>query len=289
MPSYSQKNSKRRKAKRHCFIHQKKKKTRLRRELRKLATAGPVEQTQLLHVDKTVHNISKTALTQTEVSLLKRGPTFCPATRSFNRVQLEADLHEFYRRLGLRDYFADAPQGDQLEISALDKTKLRRKYLWQPPRGWVSSEVETLISVFHESVKRASSTHLNSDAQNISKEKRLALKQLQNRTDIVIRPAEKGSAIVVQDNTTYRDKVARQLSDDSFYKKLEPDPTMQNRMPRFDKQLAPYKSEVSSTVKRPEILLRPRSKLHTFTPCLRSAKVRPTPWQTHCELSPCTN
>ena len=56
--------SKKRKAKRHCFIKlnlkKKKKKrssrggkkTRLRRELRKLATAGSVEQTQLLHVDQ---------------------------------------------------------------------------------------------------------------------------------------------------------------------------------------------------------------------------------------------
>ena len=45
---------------------------------------------------------------QPEMSLLKKGLTFCPATRSLNRVQLEADLHEFYRRLRLRDYFADA-------------------------------------------------------------------------------------------------------------------------------------------------------------------------------------
>ena len=264
-------------------------KTRLRRELRKLATAGSVERTKLLHVDKTVYNISKTALTQPEMSLLKKGLTFCPATRSLNRVQLEADLHEFYRRLRLRDYFADAPQAERLEISALDQTNLRRKSLWQPPRGSVSSEVETFISVFHESVKQASATHPTSDAQNLSKEERLALKQLQNRTDIVIRPADKGSAVVVQDTTAYRDEVTRQLSDDNFYKKLDRDPTVQNNA-KIRQAVGSLQERGVINSKTARDLVETKIKTpHFYTlPKIHKSTSNP-PWQTHCELSPCTN
>ena len=72
----------------------------------------------------------------------------------------------------------------------------------------MSSEDQKFISVFHDSVKQASETLPTSDAQNLSKEERLALKQLQNRTDIVFRHADKGSAVVVQDTTAHRDEVA---------------------------------------------------------------------------------
>ncbi len=48
---------------------------------------------------------------------------------------------------------------------------------------------------------------------------------LQIDTSIVIKPADKGGAIVIQNNVDYVRECERQLSDLDFYKKLSGDPT----------------------------------------------------------------
>ena len=46
---------------------------------------------------------------------------------------------------------------------------------------------------------------------------RSALRDIQKRDDIIIKPADKGSAVVVMDKTTYIQEAERQLSDCRFY------------------------------------------------------------------------
>ena len=53
----------------------------------------------------------------------------------------------------------------------------------------------------------------------------MGLKSLRNRTDIVIKPADKGGAVCVWDRTLYIKEGEKQLSDTRFYKKLEHDIT----------------------------------------------------------------
>jgi hypothetical protein len=49
---------------------------------------------------------------------------------------------------------------------------------------------------------------------------------LQERDDIIIKPADKGSAVVGMDKTAYLQEAERQLSDCRFYEKLDYDPTL---------------------------------------------------------------
>ena len=51
------------------------------------------------------------------------------------------------------------------------------------------------------------------------------IQELKERDDIVIKPADKGSAIVVMDKVNYLEEANRQLTDERFYKKLDSDPT----------------------------------------------------------------
>lgn len=62
---------------------------------------------------------------------------------------------------------------------------------------------------------------------NLTKEERSALQRLENRDDIVIEKADKGSIVVVLDKQlqTFIAKGKIQLIDDRFYKKLDSDPT----------------------------------------------------------------
>ena len=53
---------------------------------------------------------------------------------------------------------------------------------------------------------------------NLSPAERGAIQELKERDDIVIKPADKGSAVVVKDKVYYLEEANRQLTDERFYK-----------------------------------------------------------------------
>ena len=71
---------------------------------------------------------------------------------------------------------------------------------------------------------------------NLSQAERLALRNLRRRTDVVIKPADKGGAVVVWAHPLYIQEAQKQLSDQRFYQKLNADP------------LQDYQWKVKSTV-----------------------------------------
>ena len=60
---------------------------------------------------------------------------------------------------------------------------------------------------------------------NLKPSERSALHGLKKREDIIIKPADKGSAVVVMDREHYISEAERQLNDSTFYKALDHDPT----------------------------------------------------------------
>ena len=68
-------------------------------------------------------------------------------------------------------------------------------------------------------------TH-SSPNKNLSKQEWIGLKELSSNPEIVIKKADKGSAIVVMQTTDYLREGYRQLSDRNFYTKLTEDPTL---------------------------------------------------------------
>ena len=53
---------------------------------------------------------------------------------------------------------------------------------------------------------------------NLTPAKRGAIQELTERDDFVIKPADKGSAVVVMDKVDYLEEANRQLTDERFYK-----------------------------------------------------------------------
>ena len=60
---------------------------------------------------------------------------------------------------------------------------------------------------------------------NLSRQEREAIKKLQKRVDIVIKPVDKGSGTVIMDYNWYLDECLRQLNDNKYYKKQTKDLT----------------------------------------------------------------
>ena len=92
---------------------------------------------------------------------------------------------------------------------------------WQPPRQ--GHDLETFVSSVESDI--ASHKPPKPIHDNLTKEERNALHSLQRRSDIVIKPADKGSAVVVMDRDHYVSEAERQLNDSTYYELLDHDPT----------------------------------------------------------------
>ena len=61
--------------------------------------------------------------------------------------------------------------------------------------------------------------------QNITEAENKALKSLCQNTNIVIKPADKGGAVVIMNKVDYINEGLPQLQDTKFYRKITKDPT----------------------------------------------------------------
>ena len=64
------------------------------------------------------------------------------------------------------------------------------------------------------------SLELKKTPVNLDREERTAIKTLKENKDIIIKPADKGAAIVVMDKTHYVGEAERQLANQVHYKRL---------------------------------------------------------------------
>ena len=177
--------------------------------------------------------MSSKELTSSEESLLSKGLNFCPIPSTVNNFQLDEDLDQFARRLRLKDFFYNRGKKNLEEAGLTDSDtdtneevtpipKFRKKSSWKPPKS-KNDNLESFINYVRSDIK---SCITNTRNYNLSKSESIALKALKDQEDIVIKPADKGGAVVVMDKTDYIAEGNRQLSNSIFYKQLTTDPTL---------------------------------------------------------------
>ena len=114
---------------------------------------------------------------------------------------------------------------DESDIKeAIDIPRFVKKGNWitKPSKN---TRLESIIGLIRSDIKHNVDVHvLKTD--NLTQTESSAFRDLQERNDIIIKPTDKGSAIVVMDKTTYLQEAERQLSDCGFYKKLDSNPTL---------------------------------------------------------------
>ncbi|XP_071497146.1 uncharacterized protein [Diadema antillarum] len=99
--------------------------------------------------------------------------------------------------------------------------------MWSPPitNPHLSVYLSNIQSEMEDNAKSYnSSRHID----NLTKDEREALKALKSKKDIIIKPADKGSAVVIMSTNDYIAEGDRQLSNSTTYKKLPADPTPQH-------------------------------------------------------------
>ena len=178
-------------------------------------------------------NLSQYEPSQHEVNTLNLGLSYCPPRR-LDKVQLCFDVESFNRRVKLREFFSKDDSGDRNDQQVTDQrqqkhTKERTdqstsKPRWTPPGGR-----NPFIDRYTSSVERHLDNFLRDfdDHRTVQPDpsQRRAIKSLQNNVNIIIKPADKGGAVVIQDKEDYITEATRQLSDEDYYTRLDSDPT----------------------------------------------------------------
>ncbi|KAJ1098154.1 hypothetical protein NDU88_003270 [Pleurodeles waltl] len=92
---------------------------------------------------------------------------------------------------------------------------------WTPQCGR-NPVLDTYILFINKLIKESTPKRI---FDNITREERKALFHLQQRTDVIIKPADKGGAVVAMKSCDYIEEGMRQLIDTNTYKPLETDAT----------------------------------------------------------------
>lgn len=143
---------------------------------------------------------------------------------------MEQDLENFYRRLRLHTHFNskkdDAMICEDVEPCYFDKFNSAPKKKWTPRAG-ENKSLDVYINATRSDISKCNFSW-DKKHNNLTQEENEALKTLKTRTDIVVKPADKGGATVVWDKSLYIEEGLKQLSDTSFYVKLNVDVTDDN-------------------------------------------------------------
>ena len=124
--------------------------------------------------------------------------------------QIRSDIQQYHRRLKLAAYFEHKPSSVQQPFTP--------KSQWVPPKSSLPQEVSSVI----ETDVRFFQNKFNIDwvKDNLSVEEFGALFSLKNNKNIIIKPAGKGSAVVIMDREQYLWEGYRQLNNSTYCSKL---------------------------------------------------------------------
>ena len=127
-------------------------------------------------------NLTKHSFTKTEYKLLNKNLNFIPSPKVFNKNKLDADLNDFFRNMKLKTYFKDTPNNKNDEESRLFKQNKNNK--WSPSNNYhtINAYVETV----KKDIEHNKTVTPRKIRPNLSKDEKLALKDLSKRDDILL-------------------------------------------------------------------------------------------------------
>ena len=144
---------------------------------------------------------------------------FIPTPDFFNKKDLQRDVNQFNRRIRLKSHFGTSTNRKEKIFNKSNST-------WEPKD--VHHTVKTFVEDFTQQINnriQQNDTSTQHGYKNLNKQEDKALKDLMERTDIIICNADKGGAVVIMDVKDYMKEAERQLLDINFYKKLPENPT----------------------------------------------------------------
>ena len=173
-------------------------------------------------------------LTTDERSVLSKGLNFVPLTPTLDQNQRLLDLERFFRSLRWSVIVGNVPTHSTTEDDDPISRMFRRKKPTMPKPD-VSPAVESYISQCRSDILKLKPKPIR--RSNLTLGEMGALRSLKQRDDIIIKPADKGGAVVVWSRDLYINEALRQLS------------TLHHYTPLADSQLTADKTKTFKTIK----------------------------------------
>ena len=153
-------------------------------------------------VSKNVINLSRRNLSSAEISLLSKGLKFVPTANKIDQANLKRELEEYGRKLRLMWHF----RNDERPFS---QERFKPKSTFNPRNK--DAVIETYLSCLEERLLdiEIPSKRFN----NLTKDERNAMYSLKDDKSIIIKGADKGSAVIVWDREDYIKEATKQLED----------------------------------------------------------------------------
>lgn len=147
------------------------------------------------------------------MKLLNKGLTFIPNPNINHNTkkQLTLDVQQYHRRLLLAAFYRCEKESETPPFTG--------KSTWTPKLSQVPNVIRKIIRADRYATKN---TPWNcKETPNLDKEEKYALQQLRQNKSIVIKPADKGSAVVIMDRQAYVKEAERQLNQAEYYQRLD--------------------------------------------------------------------
>ena len=151
-------------------------------------------------------NLSSKPLSRDTINLLSKGLGFAPIPQQPNRSELIDDINAYARRLRITHFFRN-------NRYRCKKHPFKPRSEWVPPKA-SNPKLEDYIKAI-----------LEEDPEVRPPKPNLTKNELRILQELIIKKADKGSCVVVQDRTTYIAEGNTHLADTSTYKQLASDPT----------------------------------------------------------------
>ena len=174
--------------------------------------------------NRNIINITKHSFIKTEYKLLNKNLHFIPTPKVYNKNELDADLNDFFRHIKLKASLEDTSNNKNDDESRLFKQNKNKN--WTPPNN--HHTINTYIEAAKKSIKQNKTVTPRKIRPNLSKDEKVALKDLLKQDDIIITNADKGGTVVIMDVNDYIREAKQQLNGSKNYKVLVKDPTITN-------------------------------------------------------------
>jgi hypothetical protein len=160
-------------------------------------------------------NLSKRILTRNEIQVIRKGMKFTPTPKS-NDQDLEISNTIFCRKLRLQEHFINQ---ETLIFDPNVDPIVKNKSQFNPPPS-ACELIENTITYINKTTKLCSKAANNNSKTNFTDSDWKTLNYIRKDKSIIIKEADKGSAIVIMDSDFYRDKIMDLLNDHLTYNKI---------------------------------------------------------------------
>ena len=161
-----------------------------------------------------VINMSTTLLQEKEVHVLKKGSKYIPKPPKLQKNDLMSTFNKYARRIKLQYFWHNKDKSNAI------KPKFKIPSTWTPKNEDIDERVLKILNQLQQQLNRVKLTNKVHNNHHTQKEIRL-LKLLSNNHNIIIKPADKGSSLLILNTEDYSREAHRQLSNQLHYRPLQ--------------------------------------------------------------------